>query len=388
MLWASKPLAHGQDMPEEEFRVKPYIEHMGPEGGRIHPEVESGIQRARGSGQPLEGALCEQMSASLGHDFSQVRVHTGPKADELSRQLGATAFTIGSDIFFERGAYDPASPGGRGLIAHELGHVMQQSTGRVRGSESGMTVRPVGDVFEREADALARQAAAAGLESRAGAGAGGFRRQRIRAARTHPTTAGTERRPLVVQRTREQMVRYSRRHPEAATTCHEAAVEWLLRSSGYRWAAQLLRRLRADVGYIGGNWLRDNVYATRLPISRSTIAGLVDAGDLLFVGPPNLINHSMVVVENTNGVVSVRGFNNTMTLGTGLRYQYDDEDREILPGPARDGVAIWHSGGSRFGLTPGAPFYRVTYDNAGTRLRNALTAEGWRHHWRRGWVKG
>ena len=138
--------------------MKPYIQQMGPEGGRVHPELESVIQRARGGGQPLEGALCQRMSASLGHDFSQVRVHAGPEADELSRQLGATAFTIGLDIFFERGAYDPASSGGWGLIAHELSHVVQQSTGRVRGSENQMTVRPVGDALEREADALAPDA--------------------------------------------------------------------------------------------------------------------------------------------------------------------------------------------------------------------------------------
>lgn len=368
--------------------MRPEVREMGPEGGRVRPELETAIRRARSGGQPLEGALREPMGTSLGWDFSEVRIHTGPDADRLNRRLGARAFTVGSDIFFRRGAYDPASSGGRELIAHELAHVVQQSTGRVSGTGSGMTVRPVGDAFEREADALARLVAAPGPGAAARTRAGGVRGQRGRAERTHPVTAGTETRPLVVQRTREQMVRYARHHPEAATTCHEAAVEWLLRSSGYRWAAQLLRRLRADVGYIGGNWLRDNVYATRIPLSQSTVSGLVTAGDLLFVGPPNLINHSLVVVENANGVVSVRGFNNTMTLGTGQRYQYDDEDRPILPGPAPAGVAIWHSGGSRFGLTPGAPFYRVTYENAQTRIRAVLTAEGWRHHLWRGWVKG
>jgi hypothetical protein len=44
------------------------------------------------------------------------------------------------------------------LIAHELSHVVQQSTGRVSGA-GRMTVRPAGDAFEQEADALARQAA-------------------------------------------------------------------------------------------------------------------------------------------------------------------------------------------------------------------------------------
>ena len=387
-LCVSKPLLRVQDMPEGELEMKPDIPQMGPEGGRVRPELEAAIQRARSGGQPLEGALHQQMSASLGCDFSEVRIHTGPEAEQLSRRLGARAFTIGSDIFFGRGAYAPASSGGRELIAHELSHVVQQSTGRVSGSGSGMTVRPVGDAFEQEADALARLVATAGPGAANQARAGRVRRQGVRAERSHPARARREARPLVVQRTREQIVRYARRQPEAGVTCHEAAVEWLLRSSGYRWAAQLLRRLKLDVGYIGGNWLRDNVYATRLPVSRATLAGLAEAGDLMFVGSPNLINHSLVVVGNANGVVLVRGFNNTATLGTGLPYQYDDEDREILPGPARDGFEIWHSGGSRFGLAPGSPFYRVKYENAATRLRDALNAEGWSHHLWRGWVKG
>jgi hypothetical protein len=386
-LRVSKPRVRRWGAPEGELGMQPDIPQIGPEGGRVQPELEAAIQRAR-SGQPLESALREQMGASLGCDFSEVRVHTGPEADQLNRRLGARAFTLGSDIFFQRGAYDPASSGGRGLIAHELIHVVQQSTGRVGGSGSGITVRPAGDAFEQEADALARLVATAGPGAAARACAEGLRRQGVRAERAHPVAARRETRPLVIQRTREQIVRYARRHPEAGVTCHEAAVEWLLRSSGYRWAAQLVRRLKLDVGYIGGNWLRDNVYATRLSVSRSTLAGLVEAGDLLFVGSPNLINHSLVVVENANGVVSVRGFNNTATLGTGLPYQYDDEDREILPGPARDGYQIWHSGGSRFGLSPGSPVYRVKYENAGNRLRDALNAEGWRHHWRKGWVKG
>jgi hypothetical protein len=155
VLHVLNPLVQRQDIAEEEFQLKPDIPRVGQEGGRVHPEVESAIQQARGDGQFLEGALQEQMGASLGYDFSDVRVHTGHEADELNRQLSARAFTIGTDIFFSQGTYAPASISGRKLIAHELIHVVQQRNCRVPKNGNGMTVLPDVDPSEFEANALA-----------------------------------------------------------------------------------------------------------------------------------------------------------------------------------------------------------------------------------------
>lgn len=114
------------------------------------------IGRERGGGQALDGPVQSQMAGALGWDFSGVRVHTTPVADQLSRQLSAVAFTTGTDIFFRSGAYQPQTGGGQGLLAHELAHVVQQSSGRVGSSGGGMTVHAPGDVYEQEADAVAR----------------------------------------------------------------------------------------------------------------------------------------------------------------------------------------------------------------------------------------
>jgi hypothetical protein len=121
----------------------------------LDDETTSRINRERGGGQPLESAVQKQAGAAMSQDFSDVRVHTSPKANALSRQLGARAFTTGQDIFFRDGAYDPASSSGQELIAHELTHVVQQSTGAVGGGGK-MTVNPPGDAFEQEADAIAK----------------------------------------------------------------------------------------------------------------------------------------------------------------------------------------------------------------------------------------
>jgi Domain of unknown function (DUF4157) len=68
------------------------------------------------------------MEAALGAVFSNVRVHVGPQA----QLIGAMAFTIGSDIYFASGRYQPDTIHGRELLGHELAHVVQQRAGRVR----------------------------------------------------------------------------------------------------------------------------------------------------------------------------------------------------------------------------------------------------------------
>jgi hypothetical protein len=45
----------------------------------------------------------------------------------MNNQLGAQAFTHGTDIYFNAGKYNPESSKGRHLLAHELTHVVQQN---------------------------------------------------------------------------------------------------------------------------------------------------------------------------------------------------------------------------------------------------------------------
>lgn len=122
-------------------------------GGRVHPDVTSQIASRRGSGTPLAPAVRDQMSASLGDSFSDVRVHTDSLAGDLARSVQARAFTTGSDIFFSEGTYSPGSQSGRELLAHELTHVVQQRGAPTTGE---LTVSDPGDALEREAERIAR----------------------------------------------------------------------------------------------------------------------------------------------------------------------------------------------------------------------------------------
>ena len=101
------------------------------------PNLETSIQGARGSGQPLDENIRQPMEKAFGGvDFSQVKVHDDTQSDQLNKSIQARAFTTGTDVFFRGGEYNPGSRGGQELIAHELTPVVQQNEGVVQRSLS------------------------------------------------------------------------------------------------------------------------------------------------------------------------------------------------------------------------------------------------------------
>jgi hypothetical protein len=61
-------------------------------------------------GAPLAPALRYDMESRFGHDFSQVRVHTGAAATRSARAINAHAYTVRSDIVFGSGQFMPGTP--------------------------------------------------------------------------------------------------------------------------------------------------------------------------------------------------------------------------------------------------------------------------------------
>jgi hypothetical protein len=95
----------------------------------------------KSTGQPLDVATRAFMEPRFGHDFSQVRVHTDREAEESSRFVSAVAYTVGHNIVFGHGQYAPHTDGGRRLLAHELSHVVQQSTSGSGTSVAGLVLQ-------------------------------------------------------------------------------------------------------------------------------------------------------------------------------------------------------------------------------------------------------
>ena len=94
---------------------------------QLTPGVEANINILRDGGQPLPRSMRAFFEPRFGHDFSQVRVRTDGRAAETARAINALAFTVGRDIFFGTGQYQPGTASGQRLLAHELTHVTQQA---------------------------------------------------------------------------------------------------------------------------------------------------------------------------------------------------------------------------------------------------------------------
>jgi len=125
---------------------------------RTQDPVPASVQETlRESGRPLEAGLRREHEARLGADFSQVRVHTDPRAAQSARDIGALAYTAGRDIVFGENRYAPQSAEGGRLLAHELTHVAQQRGAAPAASE--LRLAAAGDACEQQAEAGAGQAA-------------------------------------------------------------------------------------------------------------------------------------------------------------------------------------------------------------------------------------
>lgn len=99
-------------------------------GGSAIGEIPSIVNDVlRSPGQPLDPLTRDRMESKFGHDFSRVRIHEDHQASESARAVDALAYTVGNNVVFGAGLFQPASSEGRQLLAHELTHVVQQGAG-------------------------------------------------------------------------------------------------------------------------------------------------------------------------------------------------------------------------------------------------------------------
>lgn len=112
---------------------------VNPAPGTIQPKAEGaalswsegGLAMVddvlRSPGQPLDAGAQEFFGSRFGQDFIGVRIHADEQAAESARAIHAKAYTVGSDIVFGQGQFEPGSDRGQRLLAHELSHVVQQT---------------------------------------------------------------------------------------------------------------------------------------------------------------------------------------------------------------------------------------------------------------------
>ena len=112
-----------------------------------------------------------------------------PGPTSRRKSVNAHAYTVGSNVVFQRDKYDPSSAEGKTMLAHELTHVVQQRSGPVDGTSAGggIKVSDPSDRFEREAAANADRVMSARRRA-------GRHRRRRRAARRCSATRRPRRR--------------------------------------------------------------------------------------------------------------------------------------------------------------------------------------------------
>jgi hypothetical protein len=124
----------------------------GPQPSSIPPIVN---QTLSSPGRPLADSTRSAMESRFGHDFGGVRIHDDAVAAESARAVNARAYTVGQDIAFASGQYDPNSHSGSHLLAHELAHTVQQRG--LQRSSNGVSMSHDSEYarLEHEADSAA-----------------------------------------------------------------------------------------------------------------------------------------------------------------------------------------------------------------------------------------
>ena len=133
------------------------------DGGKDGKDEESPVKAVvRSAGTPLDRDTRSLMESQLGHDFSDVRLHTDSAAAASATSVQAQAYTVDNHIVFGEGRYTPGTPEATRMLAHELTHVVQQRSGPVDGTPApgGIKVSDPSDRFEREAERTADKVAA------------------------------------------------------------------------------------------------------------------------------------------------------------------------------------------------------------------------------------
>lgn len=150
--WVQERIAATGPADAPAAQPKVALSRPSPNGTATQLPPHFGILNGRG--EPLPPAVRQKMEAAFGQHFGDVRIHVGAQAPSI----GALAYTQGSNIHFAPGHYAPSTARGQQILAHELAHVVQQKSGRVR-NPFGSGVAVVRDhALEAEAERMSQRA--------------------------------------------------------------------------------------------------------------------------------------------------------------------------------------------------------------------------------------
>ncbi len=113
---------------EEDLHIRQ--KSLNVSGLEANNQVTSEINSARSSGNSssLDSSTKAFMESRFARDLCNVRIYADDRAAKSAHSVNAVAYTVGNKVVFGQGQYQPFTLEGKRLFAHELTHVLQQTT--------------------------------------------------------------------------------------------------------------------------------------------------------------------------------------------------------------------------------------------------------------------
>ncbi|MCP4356491.1 MAG: DUF4157 domain-containing protein, partial [Chloroflexi bacterium] len=111
-VMASKSEPGAPEVPNQEIKIQRQVTSPPDEIGQsqtLDQETEAQVEATQRGGDPLPAQEQTFFESRMGQDFSQVRLHTDEQAQQTSEDLQARAFTVGQDVAFNEGEYQPGT---------------------------------------------------------------------------------------------------------------------------------------------------------------------------------------------------------------------------------------------------------------------------------------
>lgn len=150
-------LSDNRELSAVQSKMAGIVQRADDEDELLQGKFAEPVQRMAENQTGIPNDVKQRMEESFGTDFSSVRIH--PESSSAP-DVGALAYTQGTDIHFAPGQFKPDTSPGQQLLGHELAHVVQQAEGRVQPTTEigGMPVND-NENLEHEADVLGAKAA-------------------------------------------------------------------------------------------------------------------------------------------------------------------------------------------------------------------------------------
>lgn len=116
---AMATLREDEKGPQGVNRTRQFID--APGSPAVDEQVWKRAEAAQAStASPLPPAMVQRFSQALGHEVSDIHVHTDGNADEICRAANSEVVARGRDVFFRRGVPLPGTPQGDMLLSNAV----------------------------------------------------------------------------------------------------------------------------------------------------------------------------------------------------------------------------------------------------------------------------